>query len=304
MRGGVRMARLSGSRRFCLVVNPAAGGGRAAAMLPAVEAELARRGLASRTERTTSVQHAREIAAGAHAAGEVPVTLSGDGLVGSVAGALSAVGGAPLMGVLPGGRGNDFIRVTGIPAEAVAAVAVLADGVPTPVDLGTVDGAPFIGIASLGFDSEANRIANEAPARLGNLVYAYGALRALVTYRHATFTVEADDGTRTFTGWSVAAANASTYGGGMVMAPDARLDDGALDVVMSARTSRARFLKTLPRIFEGTHVEEPSVSVVRTREVRVTADRPFVVYADGDPIGELPATFGVLPGAVRVLLPR
>lgn len=299
------MRRLPAPHRFRLVVNPVAGGGRAAAALPGVEAELRTRGLAFSTVQTTSVAHARELAIEAHRAGEVPVTLSGDGLIGGVAGALCGLGESepPLMGVLPGGRGNDFVRVTGIPAEPVAAVAVLADGVPSPVDLGHVDGSPFVGIASCGFDSEANRIANEAPARLGNLVYAYGALRALASYRHATFTVDADGTSQTFTGWSVAAANASTYGGGMVMAPDARMDDGLLDVVSSAATSRTRFLRSLPKVFKGTHVEDPSVTVVQGREVRISADRPITVYADGDPIGELPVTVGVLPAAVRVLLP-
>jgi len=190
-----------------------------------------------------------------------------------------------------------------VPADAVAACAVLADGVARPIDLGAVDGAPFVGIASVGFDSEANAIANAAPARLGDLVYAYGALRALVSYRHATFTVEADGApVRTFTGWSVAVANASTYGGGMVMAPSARLDDGLLDVVMSEHTSRAHLLRSLPRLFRGTHVDDASVHVRQAREVRVSADRPFVVYADGDPIGALPVTVGVRPGAVRVRL--
>lgn len=291
--------------RLRLVVNPAAGGGRAARLLPAVEAALRSHGLAFSTERTTSIAHARELAVAAHAAGEVPVTLGGDGLVGTVAGALSGVGAAepPLMGVLPGGRGNDFVRMTGIPADAVAACSVLAHGVATPIDLGVVDDAPFLGIASLGFDTDANRIANAAPARLGGLVYAYGALRALATYRHATFTVEADGDRRTFTGWSVAAANTSTYGGGMVMAPGARLDDGLLDVVMTERTSRAHFLRALPRVFKGTHVNDPNIHVAQSREVRISADRPFVVYADGDPIGALPVTVGVLPAAVRVLLP-
>lgn len=299
------MPRLPAPRRLCLVVNPAAGGGRAATLLPGVEAALRGRQLAVRTERTTSVAHARALAVAAHARGEVPVTLGGDGLVGAVAGALSGLRATepPLMGVLPGGRGNDFVRATGIPVDAPAACAVLAEGVATAIDLGVVDGASFVGIASLGFDSEANRHANAGPALLGSLVYAYGALRALASYRHATFTVEIDGERHVFTGWSVAAANASTYGGGMVMAPGARLDDGRLDVVMSSSTGRVRFLRTLPQVFAGTHVEHPSVRVGRGREVRVSADRPFVVYADGDPVGELPVTIGVLPGAVRVLLP-
>jgi YegS/Rv2252/BmrU family lipid kinase len=290
---------------FVLLVNPAAGGGRAAAALPDVEAALRKHGLTFRTVHTTSVAHARELAVAAATAGEVPVTLSGDGLVGCVAAALAELHTEPaaLMGVLPGGRGNDFARVTGIGGDPVAACAVLAEGEPHPIDLGTVGGRPFIGIASLGFDSDANRIANEAPARLGSLVYAYGALRALASYRHATFEVDVDGEHRRFEGWSVAAANASAYGGGMFMAPDARLDDGALDVVLSARTSRTHFLRTLPKTFKGTHVDDASVEVLRGAVVRISADRPFVVYADGDPIGELPVTIGVLPGAVRVLLP-
>lgn len=285
-----------------LIVNPAAGGGRAARVLPAVEAALRGHGLEVRTERTRSIAHARELATAAVAAGAVPVTLSGDGLVGAVAGALAELDGA-VMGVLPGGRGNDFARVAGIPADPVAACAVVAGGTPRPIDLGDVDGRPFIGIASLGFDSDANRIANEAPARLGNLVYAYGALRALAAWRPARFTLTLDGEERTFAGWSVAAANSRAYGGGMFMAPDAELDDGQLDVVLSAACSKLRFLALLPRIFRGTHVRDPHVTVLRGRVLRVGADRPFTVYADGDPIAELPATLSIRAGAVRILLP-
>jgi YegS/Rv2252/BmrU family lipid kinase len=288
-----------------LIVNPAAGGGRAARLVAEVEGTLRGRGATVVTTRTTSIAHARALAVEAHAAGALPVTLSGDGLVGCVAGALAGLGAdePPLMGVLPGGRGNDFARMVGIPSEVREAAALVLDGTPTPIDLGTVDGAPFVGIASLGFDSDANRIANDGPAWLGSLVYAYAALRALATYRHATFTVETDGQPRTFTGWSVAVANGSTYGGGMILAPGARLDDGLLDVVLTTATSRLRFLRTLPKIFKGAHVGEPSIELLRGAVVRVSADRPFVVYADGDPIGALPASIGVLPAAVRVLLP-
>jgi YegS/Rv2252/BmrU family lipid kinase len=290
------------SRRYVLIVNPSSGGGRAAKVLPAVEAELRVRGLEFRTATTRDLPHVGDLAREAAAAGETPVVLSGDGCVGAVAGALSG-NGAAVMGVLPGGRGNDFARVAGIPRDPVAAVAVLVDGVERPVDLGEVDGRPFIGIASLGFDSEANRRANDAPARLGPLVYAYGALGALVAWRHAAFTVTVDGEERSFQGWSVAAANSKAYGGGMFLAPDASFADGALDVVLSRASSKAHFLRMLPRVFKGTHVADPQVEVLRGAVVRVAADRPFTVYADGDPIGELPATIRCLPAAVRVILP-
>ncbi len=291
------------ARRASLIVNPHAGGGRAAAVLPGVEERLRALGVAFHTERTRDVQHARDLARDAAAQGEVAVTLSGDGLIGAVADELRAADGG-VLGVLPGGRGNDFARVAGIPRDPLEACAVIAHGVERPLDLGEADGRGFIGIASLGFDSDANRIANEAPARLGQLVYVYGALRALVTWRMAEFSVEVDGVRSTYRGWGVGAANSKAYGGGMYLAPDARLDDGALDVILVSETSKLHFLSSLlPRVFKGTHVQLDSVRVVRGAEVRVSADRPFVVYADGDPIGELPITLRAVPAALRVLLP-
>jgi YegS/Rv2252/BmrU family lipid kinase len=271
-------------------------------VLPAVQARLEALGVEHHTELTRDLPHAQELARSAAAAGEAAVVLSGDGLVGAVAHVLRSHPGA-VLGVLPGGRGNDFARVAGIPLDAEAACDVIAKGTPQPVDLGDVEGATFIGIASLGFDSEANRIANEAPPQLGGLVYAYGALRALAAWRHAAFEVVVDGEARSFSGWSVACANSKAYGGGMFMAPDADLHDGQLDVVISEATSKARFLRVLPAIFKGRHVEEPTVHVLRGAQVRVSADRPFTVYADGDPIGELPCTIRAVRDAVKVLLP-
>jgi YegS/Rv2252/BmrU family lipid kinase len=285
-----------------LIVNPSAGGGRAAKLLPSVQARLRLLGVEHHTELTRDLAHAQELARSAAAAGEPAVVLSGDGLVGAVAHVLRGHPGA-VMGVLPGGRGNDFARVTGIPLDAEAACDVIANGTAQPVDVGDVDGATFIGIASLGFDSDANRIANEAPPRLGNLVYTYGALRALAAWKHASYEVVVDGQAHAFSGWSVACANSKAYGGGMFLAPDAELHDGQLDIVFCEAMSKARFLRLLPTVFKGEHVKLPEVTVLRGAEVRISADRPFTVYADGDPIGELPCTVRAIPGAVKVLLP-
>jgi YegS/Rv2252/BmrU family lipid kinase len=287
---------------IALIVNPHAGGGRAAKSLPVIQARLRTLGVDHHTELTRDLPHAQELARSAAAAGEPAVVLSGDGLVGAVAHVLRGHPDA-VMGVLPGGRGNDFARVAGIPLDVEEACDVIANGTPTPVDLGDVDGNTFIGIASLGFDSEANRIANEAPPQLGALVYAYGALRALAAWKHASYEVVVDGRARAFSGWSVACANSKAYGGGMFMAPDADLHDGKLDVVISEATTKAKFLRVLPAVFKGRHVDEPTVHVLRGVEVRISADRPFTVYADGDPIGELPCTVRAVPDAVKVLLP-
>jgi len=107
------------------------------------------------------------------------------------------------------------------------------------------------------------------------------------------------------TGYSVGVANSKAYGGGMYAAPGAELDDGKLDIVTLADMPKRRFLGSLlPKVFRGTHVDEPEVTVLRAAQVTIAADRPFTMYADGDPIAELPATVRVLPAAVRVLVPE
>ena len=290
------------ARRVSLIVNPHAGGGRAAAALPAVQAALSDRGVAWHAEPTTSLEHARELARAACAEGEVAVTLSGDGMVGAVAGELQGTNG--VLGVLPGGRGNDFMRTLGIPHDIAAGCEVIASGAERMIDVGEVDGRPFIGIASCGFDSEANKIANETTLVQGNLVYAYAALRALAAWTPARFELDIDGRERiAFPGFSVGACNTKAYGGGMFVAPEAELDDGLLDLVMYSRGTKRRFLLNLTKCFQGRLQESPSVQVVRAREVRISADRPFTMYADGDPIADLPATVRVHHRALRVLAP-
>jgi YegS/Rv2252/BmrU family lipid kinase len=289
-------------RSLALLVNPHAAGGRPLRLLPRIEARLRELGLPFRVQRTDSLLHGCELAREAAARGEVPVTLSGDGLIGAVAGALRDIPDA-VLGVLPGGRGNDFARMIGLPLDAVAACDVLAHGREAPIDLGAADGRTFLGIASLGFDSDANRIANAAPPQLGRLVYVYGALRALAAWKPARFTVEVDGARTEFTGWSVAAANSGFYGGGMRLAPHARLDDGALDVILIRDCSKLRCALTLPKVFRGAHIHDANVTELRGAEVRVEADRPFTVYADGDPIGNLPTVLRAVPAALKVLLP-
>src|SRR4051794_17042090 len=163
-------------RSVPLIVHPAAGAGRAAKRRPTAEAELARLGSPVHREETTSLDHAMELARAATEAGEAVFTLGGDGLVGAVAGALADTG-TPL-GVLPGGRGNDFARVLGVPRDPAEAARALARAEVRRLDLGDAGGRAFIGIASCGFDSDANRIANEARHVKGQLVYGYAPLRA------------------------------------------------------------------------------------------------------------------------------
>jgi YegS/Rv2252/BmrU family lipid kinase len=279
--------------RLQLLVNPVAGGGRAARALPSVERALAAHDLV--VTPTESLEHADTLAAEAVADDRVVVAMGGDGIVGRVAGAVAAAGG--LMGVLPGGRGNDF------PADPVAACEVLTSGVETAIDLGYAGDVAFIGIASIGFDSDVQERVLRSRLPLGQLIYLYGSLATVLAWKPARFACLLDGAPLELEGWSVAVANTGMYGGGMRLAPDASVTDGLLDVVTSATTSRLTFLRALPKVFKGTHVDEPSVTVRTATTVLLDADRPFRVFADGDPVATLPCQVTVRPGALRVLLP-
>lgn len=285
--------------RLSLLVNPAAGGGRALKHLPAVTHALVAHDVV--VTQTRSLEHADELAAAAIVDDRVVVAMGGDGLVGRVAG---AVAGSPgVMSVIPGGRGNDFCRTVGIPLDPVAAAASLPQWTAQPVDLGYAGGRAFIGIASIGFDSDVQEKVLTSRLPLGNLIYAYGSLAVVAGWKPARFTVTVDGVSTVVEGWNVAVSNSGRYGGGMILAPQASVHDGLLDLITTSTTSKLTFLRTFPKLFKGTHVSEPSFAVRTVSSVTLDADRPFRVFADGDPIASLPCEITVTPAALQMLLP-
>ena len=290
------------SRRFLLLVNPSAGGGRALKRLAAAEAELDRLGAGHRTVLTRDIQHAEEEAATAAGKGETVAALGGDGLLRPLAGVLRDADVA--LAIIPGGRGNDYARTLGIPFDPTAAARIAVDGEERMMDVAYVGDTPYLGIASFGFDSDANRIANEARLVRGNLVYVYAALRALAQWRPARFSVTVDGAQHDLRGYSVGVCNSKAYGGGMFVAPHAELDDGLLDVVAKDHVPKGQFLRGLPKYFKGSHMSDPSIHTWRGADIEVDADRTFVIYADGDPIGSTPASVSVRPRCLRVIVPR
>jgi len=288
-------------RPVCLIVNPSAGGGRAERRLPAIEAALRARGVGFRVERTTGLEHAQALAKQTLATGEVAAAMGGDGIMGAVAHCLRGTEG--VLGVVPGGRGNDLARKLGIGTEPDAIAGVIAAGRERRIDVADADGGSFLGIVSAGIDSDVQDIALTTRLPLGGLVYVYGTLRALRAWKPARWEVTIDGERREFTGYSVAVANSGVFGGGMWLVPDAELDDGVLEVVISQDVPKRRYLASLPKVFKGTHLDQDGVEVIKAREVTFEADRPFTAYADGDPIARLPATVRVLPRSLRVLVP-
>ncbi len=303
---------------FCVVVNPAAGQGRARGVLRPVRAVLDAAGATYQVSESSSLDDARRIARRAAELGQVVVALGGDGTAGALAGIMAGAGGR--YGIIPAGRGNDIARVLGIPADPSSAARVLLDGQPRQVDLigVSVPGRQETAVAGsvyAGVPSIAGEIANTERWIPGPLHYPVAALRALARWAPATFRAEICSGddvvVREYPGYAIVVANVAYFGGGMQVAPMAVIDDGILDIVIMQDGPKLAFLRALAGIRSGKHLTLPQVSAERGTAVTLSIDRDMLAAADGEAISfaaPLPAgtplRIRALPGCLTVLTPR
>jgi diacylglycerol kinase (ATP) len=208
----------------------------------------------------------------------------------------------PALAVLPLGRGNDFAAEIGIRGEGDALRALTGSG-RRRVDLGRSGAGVFLGVAGTGFDARAARRAQETPILSGSLLYTYAVLRTLVDYRPLVARVRFErgefEGPLTF----AATGNASRYGGGMRITPEAELDDGLLDLCLVREISRATLLWMFPTVFSGRHLAHPRVEYHKTRFVEIETDEPAEVFADGELLQATPIRMDVLPRELELVVP-
>jgi len=301
-------------RPLCLIVNPAAGSGRVRALIPPATSALASADADYRVVESSSLPHARELAADAAARGEVIVAVGGDGMAGALAGIATASGAC--LGIIPAGRGNDLARMLRIPADPASAAKVLADGRPRQIDLiaASTPGHPEIiaaGSVYAGIPAVAGLIANNTRWLNGSLAYSVAALRALASWQRATLTVQvADAAALEFDGYAVVIANSAFFGAGMKVAPAAVIDDGVLDLVLMRHAPKIGFVRALLKIKDGSHTALPQISLDRCTDVTITMSRDLPAAADGEPLScatPLPAgtqlRVRALPAALTVLAP-
>ncbi|MFD7681445.1 diacylglycerol kinase [Streptomyces sp. NPDC060187] len=290
-----------------LFVNPTAGRGRGAhAAQPAASAFRAA-GFSVRTVFGEDAADGLARARAAVAAGTgALVAVGGDGMANL---ALQAVAGTDTpFGLIPVGTGNDFARALGLPLRAPAAAARLtADALKEDrlraVDLGRVDGTWFGTVLASGFDSRVNDRGNRMRLPVGRFRYDLAMLAELAAFRPFAYRLTLDGGeTREIEATLVAVGNGSSYGGGMRICPGADLGDGLFDVTVVGNCGRATLLTVFPKVYRGTHVAHPVVTVHRAARVELVA-AGVTGYADGEPLGALPLTAECIPGAVRVALP-
>lgn len=295
------MTERHGSAR--LVVNPAAGRGAGRKALPRLFRLAQAAGVT--VEISESREHLAALARQAVAEGiERLIVAGGDGTQHLALQALP--GSATALAVLPLGSGNDLAAALGMPRELEAAFAAALTGTITRIDVGRLAGEYFAGVAGLGFDSEVARHAQGVRLLRGKAIYVYSVLRALGSFRPPLLTLRSDGGDYQGPAMLVAFGNIHRYGGGVAIAPDARPDDGLLDVVIVGAVSKPELLRVFPRAYRGAHVPHPKITIFRARHIEVALDRPLAVYGDGEAMAEVGpagATVELVPRALAVVRP-
>lgn len=295
------------SKRVAVIVNPISGGGgkgvaRARAELAA--SAVAGRGLEVEVFVTERPGHARELAAAAIDEGvSTVIAWGGDGTVNEV-GSVAAFRNVTF-GIIPSGSGNGLARELRIPFDPVRAIDVALGGRECWIDAGELDGRLFFNIAGIGLDARvAHRFAAKTRPRRGFGGYVTTTTRELFRFRPDRHTVFADGATLRTRALLIAIANARQYGNGAIIAPEARLTDGLLDVVVVAARSPLAALVQVPRLFMGQIARVPDVAMRAAADIQVTSAGPVVYHLDGEPyVGGVRLAARPRPGALRVAVP-
>ena len=303
--------------RTLVIANPMSGAGATGRRLAHLEPRIREALGPVALERTRGPRDAERLAREGVAAGiDRVVVVGGDGTLSeAVSGLLGAgLGRRARLGLLPMGTGGDLARSLRIPRDIDQALACIAEDHARTLDAGRVDyqapegrrTAYFLNVASLGISGLIDMLVNRAPKFLGGQAsFGIGTVRALLQYRPPSVRLRVDgevvhDGPLVL----AAAANGRCFGGGMQIAPNAELDDGAFDVVLIDGDSKWVLLTKLPKLYRGTHLGEPEVKSYVGRSIEAESSDEVWIDIDGEPLGTLPLRCEILPAAVEFLVPK
>lgn len=296
-----------------LIVNPAAGAGRTRKKWPQIMERLKSIGLRFEHDFTEAPRHAVELAKSAVKQGyETVVSVGGDGTINEVVNGLYNSGNLEdvSLGIISTGTGSDYIRTIGIPRHPQDACQRLLNSKKILVDIGEVEYRNsgqtekrlFVNFAGLGFDAEVVQATTQRFKTLGGLpAYLLGLLTTFLCYRNREITLKVDGEVVSKKVCTVVMSNGKYGGGSMFIAPDADLTDGYFDVVTIDDISKPDLLWSLPRVYKGTHLTHPKVTMRQGQEIEIESAKRLLVQADGELLGETPARFRVIPSTLNVL---
>ena len=297
-----------------VIVNPVAGAGRTAREWPRIMNFLKWRGLNFEHDITEAPGHAVELARDATKNGyETVISIGGDGTINEIVNGLYKAGGTEdtVLGIICTGTGSDYARTVGISRRYEEACLRIFEPKKLTVDLGVIEYSDngnkteriFVNFAGMGFDAEIVRRTTRNFKALGSTVsYLLGVFTTLVAYRNREVKLIIDGEEMEREVCSVIANNGRYGGGGMFTAPSADLTDGWLDLLIIGDISKADLIRSLPRIYKGTHLTHPKVTMKKAREMEIKSKHPLNLQADGELLGELPARFRILPSALNIIV--
>jgi YegS/Rv2252/BmrU family lipid kinase len=300
--------------RTKVIVNPVAGARSTRRKWPIISRLLERIGLTFDFNYTEGVGHAMELARIAASDGyRYLVAVGGDGTVNEVANGIlhSTNASTTTLGVVSTGTGSDFARSAGLARDYTTACANLTSSKRLTIDVGLVeyqrDGKRqerfFVNSAGVGFDAAVVKETERLPKFFGGTIpYVAGMLRTLVSYKNKDIVLKVGDEEESRRVLNVAVANGNYCGGGMRIAPEAKLDDRLLDVVIIGDMGKLELLKEFPTVYKGTHINHPKVSMRKVTNVSIESAEPMLVYADGEMLGECPASFRVVPATLSLVV--
>jgi diacylglycerol kinase (ATP) len=285
-----------------LIYNPTAGRGRARRHVQEIEEYLRANGARVDGEPSTGPDDLVRIAAESSRAGyDRVVVAGGDGTLNLAVREFDLARGT--LALIPTGSGDDFAKVMGIPRDVRKACDRVLRGEVREVDVALANHLRYLGVAGLGFDSEVAEYANRNVKFLrGSAVYLYAIFRVLPRFTPRLVHIRTENGERDAPIMFAAVGNTRQYGGGIRITPDAKPDDGLLDLCIVHETTRAQLLKTLPKAYTGAHVRSPFVEMSRGRTFSFESETSLAVYADGEPLTRTPVTFGLAAGRLRVVV--
>lgn len=285
--------------------NPAAGFGKGKAATDETVALFHRQGIETQVIRSEYPDNIPEKIKNLDLSGwDGIVSIGGDGtLYETINGLLAVHDNIPLpIGVIPVGTGNSFSRELAVRTISDA-VALILKNQPTAVDVGyfTAQGRTyyFVNMLGIGFVSDVCEWA-ENHKKFGHFSYIIGVLVKAISLQYYDLALVIDGKAMNCSGVFVEICNTRYTGGTMCMAPDARMDDGLLDVVVLKRLSRIKLLRSFPKIFNGTHPEMEEIEVFRCKTLELQTDRPACLEPDGEILATTPISVGILPGKVRI----
>lgn len=297
-----------------VIVNPVAGASSTRRKWPRISRLLKHIGLSFDYEYTEGVGHAMELARAAASDGyRYVVAVGGDGTVNEVANGIlsSTSASSTALGVISTGTGGDFVRSIGIPRHYLHACSSLVSLRRRLIDVGVVEyqrqGQPqrrfFVNGAGIGFDAAVVEATERLPKYFGGTVpYVLGLLRTLFGYRNKSIILHIDDKVQRLRTLTVVVANGSYFGGGMFVAPEASPTDRLLDVIVIGDMGKFELLRSFPRVYKGTHITLPKVSTEKATKIAIESSERVLVHADGELLGEGPATFWLVPAALSVAI--